>query len=201
MDHLPNELVDEIIQYVSLWVYRNLAPTCSLMNSKLHEDKLWKQFCKSYDIEPKELDYIGSIKRALYGEWINPVIPSDSRKRVIKYGPNKQLRTYKYKWYFNKLNTTFRIKIHSRKTLLAINLDGKSYYHTLVLINNESIRTQVNFQQLQKMDEICIKQLGNKSIQIFCNNKVINEYDETYFSSPSKSEILFDLSRGCVEFL
>lgn len=203
MDSLPDEIIFVILKNVPLWEYKQLAASCSILNNNLHDDNLWQSICENYEIEPKDNDYLGSIKRALKGEWVGSILPDVSNKGSVKCKNNS---SHLYKCEFNKLNSTLRIKINSEETDLNINLSANRLIYTYSLVRIGARKIEISDTDffkayLNQMDEICIRNIHQK-IQIFYNQKLIEEYHRSYFSMfPFIPRIELFLHQGHIQLM
>ena len=165
MDSLPNDIISEIVKHVSLWDYRRLAPTCCRFNLALHEDKLWQQFCKSYEIPVLDNNYMGAIKGARHGEWVHEL-----------HGTNSSSDLFYNK--LNKLNTKCGVSIWAQNTRLTFTIKTNTAWYTILIVEEEIIKIkgyEYKF-DLKRGDEVSIKNNYEKqSIEIYYNGKYITE--------------------------
>ena len=190
MDSLPKELIAEIVKHVSLWDFKQLAPTCCRFNLALHEDKLWQQFCKSYEIPVLDnSNYIGAIKDARNGEWVSELDTKSIRWGDLFY--NK----------LNKLNPKCGLSIWAHNTTLTLTVKTNTTWYTILIVHDEIIRMkgyEYKF-DLKRGDDVSIKNNYEKeSIEIYYNGKYITE-TKLLVNEQNSLRPYITLSRGIME--
>ena len=188
MDSLPNDIISEIVKYVSLWDYRKLAPTCCRLNLALHEDKLWQQFCKSYEVPVLGNNYMDAIKDARNGEWVHELLGTNSSSDVFS---NK----------LNKLNPKCGVSIWAQNTRLTLTVKTNTTWYTILIVYDEIIRMKGYEYKLdlKRGDEVSIKNNYEKeSIDIYYNGKYITEI-KLLVNEQNSLRPYITLSRGTIE--
>ena len=205
MDSLPNDLIPEIVKHVTLWDFKQLAPTCYRLNIALHEDKLWQQLCESYDVLSKDNDYLRAIKTKLEDTKKWQVEGCKGEKNILMKDENARVAIISWPELIN-LKAKCGVKIHSTDTIFYCYCVGDTIanrYYPLIIAAVDDGFVLINgiYKFNQKAgDEVKIAHnFKENRVEIYYNDDYIDYFQLKPTDKPCKLTPLLYLHKGIIE--
>ena len=200
MDSLANELISEIVKYVSLWDFKQLAPTCCRLNLVLHEDKLWQQFCKSYEVPVLGIDYIGAIRESITKE-----VKWKSENNYQTYGNGFSFFGLIFRSELTKLKPACEVKVFTVDTTFnfyfgVVDKKYEARYEVVHVDHNTLIINKKRKLKLRAGDIIKIEHNFMKHvIEVYCNDIYVTKVKNMILAEPCVLIPKIMLYKGYIE--
>ena len=203
MDSLPNDIIPEIVKHVSLWDYRELAPSCCRFHLALHQNNLWRSLCDSYEVLSKDNDYLGAIRTKLE-ETKKWQVEGCKREKNILMKDKKGI-VGKISWpELINLKARCGVKIHSTNTIfyycVGDTISSNTFNPVAAVDDGFVLINGIYKFNLSIGDKIAIEHnfKGNR-VEIYYNDEYIDYVQLTAINKHCKLSPLLVLYKGTIE--